>query len=71
MQVFRDFQVFVLSPTPKNENSEVTEILQKHHNTVILECSFKTLEICSNDIKLKMIQPHCGSCSRYLSFKSF
>ena len=71
IQIFRDFRVFVLSPTPKKENSEVKKFLQKHHNTVIWGYSFKTVEICSIDIKLKMIQPHCGSCSRYLSFKSF
>ena len=70
-QIFHDFRVFVFSPTLKNENSEVREIFQKQHNTVIWGCSFKTLEICSNDIKLKIIQPHWGSCSRYLSFKSF
>ena len=29
--IFRDFRVFDLSPIPKNENSEITEILQKHY----------------------------------------
>ena len=29
IKISRDFRVFVLSPIPKNENSEVTEILQK------------------------------------------
>ena len=33
IKIFRDFRVFVLSPTPKNENSEITEILQKRYNT--------------------------------------
>ena len=33
IKIFRDFQVFVLSPIPKNENSEITEVLQKRHNT--------------------------------------
>ena len=35
IKIFCDFRVFVLSPIPKNENSEITEILQKHHNTEI------------------------------------
>ena len=35
IKFFCDFWVFVLSPTPKNENSEITEILQKRHNTII------------------------------------
>ena len=30
-----DFQVFLLSPIPKNENLEIKEILQKRHNTEI------------------------------------
>ena len=33
IKIFRDFQVFVLSPISKNENSEITEILQKDQNT--------------------------------------
>ena len=32
-KIFRDFRVFVFSPIPKNENSEITEILKKVHNT--------------------------------------
>ena len=35
IKIFHDFWVFVLSPIPKNENSEITEILQKRHNTEI------------------------------------
>ena len=35
IKIFRDFQVFVLRPIPKNENSEISEILQKCHGTVI------------------------------------
>ena len=35
IKILRDFRVFVLSPTPKNENSEITEILQKLYNTEI------------------------------------
>ena len=42
IKTFRDFRVFVLSPIPKNENSEITEILQKGHNTEMWECSFKS-----------------------------
>ena len=38
---FRDFRVFILRPIPKNKSSEITEILQKRHNTVIWERSFK------------------------------
>ena len=34
-KIFCDFQVFLMSPIPKNENLEITEILQKHHNTEI------------------------------------
>ena len=41
IKIFRDFQVFVLSLIPKNENSGITEILQKRHNTERGECSFK------------------------------
>ena len=41
IDIFRDLRVFVLSPIPKNENSEITEILQKRHNTEIRECSLK------------------------------
>ena len=41
IKILRDFRVFVLSPTPKNENSEITEILQKLYNTEIVEYSFK------------------------------
>ena len=33
MKIFRDFQVFVLCPIPKNENSEITEIHEKPQNT--------------------------------------
>ena len=33
IKIFRDFRVFVLSPISKNENSEITEILQKDQNT--------------------------------------
>ena len=35
IRTVHDFWVFVLSPIPKNENSEITEILQKRHNTEI------------------------------------
>ena len=39
---FRDFRVFILNPIPKNENREITGILQKGHNTEMWECSFKS-----------------------------
>ena len=29
IRIFRNFRVFTLSPTPKNKNSEITDILQK------------------------------------------
>ena len=35
IKIFRDFRVFVLSPIPKSENSEITEIYQKPRNTEI------------------------------------
>ena len=33
IKIFRDFRIFILRPIHKNENSEITEILQK---TIIL-----------------------------------
>ena len=52
LKIFRDFRVFVLRPIPKNENSEIFEILQKRHNTVIWECRFRNswnaVQITSN-----------------------
>ena len=33
IRIFHDFRVFVLSPILKNKDSEITEILQKGHNT--------------------------------------
>ena len=35
IKIFRDFRVFTFSPIPKNKNSEITEILQKRHETEI------------------------------------
>ena len=32
---FSGFSDFYLSPIPKNENSEITKVLQKRHNTEI------------------------------------
>ena len=32
IKIFRDFRGFIFSPIPKNENLEITEILQKGHN---------------------------------------
>ena len=40
IKIIRDFQDFVLSLTPKNENLEITEILQERFNTEIWECRF-------------------------------
>ena len=41
-KIIRDFRVFVLSPILKNENWEITEILQKDHNTEMWEYSYKS-----------------------------
>ena len=41
LKIIRYFRVFVLRPIPKYENSEITEMLQKCHNTELWECSFK------------------------------
>ena len=38
---FRSFRVFVLSPMPKSENSEITETHQKPRNTEIWLGNFK------------------------------
>ena len=35
IKIFRDFRVFILSPIPKSETSEITEIYQKPQNTEI------------------------------------
>ena len=42
MKLFRGFRVFVLSPILKNEKPEITEVLQKGHNTEMWACSFKS-----------------------------
>ena len=42
IKIFRDFQVFVLSSIPKNENWEIREILQRGHNTEMWKCIFKS-----------------------------
>ena len=72
IKIFRDFRVFVLSPTPKNENSEITEILQKRQNTEMWECSFKSnwnaVQITSNS------KPFCHVANHVLGIlvlKSF
>ena len=41
IKIIHDFQGFLLSLTPKNENLEITEILQECHNTEIWGYSFK------------------------------
>ena len=45
IKIFRDFRVLVLSSIPKNENSEITEILQKGHNTEMWECSWNAVQM--------------------------
>ena len=35
IEIFSDFGVFIISLTAKNENLEITEILQKRRNTEI------------------------------------
>ena len=39
--IFRSFRVFILSPIPKNENSEITETHQKPRNTEMGVRNFK------------------------------
>ena len=39
--IFRSFRVFILSPLPKNENSEITETHQKPRNTEMGVRNFK------------------------------
>ena len=62
-KIFRDFGVLVLSPLPKNENSETTEVLQKPKDTEIWEYNFKNpwnaVNQSQNGFNLKRIQPHC------------
>ena len=55
----KNFCDFILNPIAKNENSEITEIDQKlkilkYWNGI----SKMFLKYCSNNIILKMIQPH-------------
>ena len=45
IKIFRDFWVFILSSIPKNENSEITEILQKGHNTEMWKCSWNAVQM--------------------------
>ena len=45
IKIFCNFHVFVLSPIPENENSEITEILQKRHNTEMWECSWNAVQM--------------------------
>ena len=44
-RIFRDFRVFLLSPIPKNENSEIMEIHQKPQILKDENKISKTLEI--------------------------
>ena len=43
IKIFRDVWVFILSPIPKNENLEITEIHQKPQNTEMWICNFKNV----------------------------
>ena len=45
IKIFCDFQVFVLSPIPKNQNSEIMEILQKGLNTEMWGCSWNAVQM--------------------------
>ena len=70
IKIFREFRVFVLSPTPKNENSEITEILQKRQNTEMWECRFKKHQTQNHSATLLIT--YLGFITfNYLGFKSF
>ena len=43
LMLLRDCRVSVFSPLPKSENSEVRKILQKRHNTLILDPASKAV----------------------------
>ena len=65
--LLRGCRISVFSPLPKNENSKIRKILQKRHNTLILECSFKTstniIQIISKSKWLYHITDHiAGIC---------
>ena len=61
-KLFRDFRISVLSSIPENENWQITEILQKRHNTEIWECSFKnswnTVQVTSDSKLFSHIANH-------------
>ena len=45
VKIVLDFRVFVLSPIPKNENSEITEILQKAITRKYEQVALKTVKM--------------------------
>ena len=58
IKIFRGIRGFVLSPIPKSESSEITEILRNNLNAKIKKCNFKEqLRCSSNHINVSMIQP--------------
>ena len=70
---FSYFRIFSLSLISKYENSEITEILQKHHNTVIWEFSiintWNTVQMASNSKWFCYIANHvAGICLSRSSF---
>lgn len=78
MKIFCDLRVFVLSPKPRNENSEIAEILQKRHGTKIsesLEC-WNATQMTSNSKRfIDITNLVTGSCflelltpSRFIKF---
>ena len=81
--IYLDFLVFILSCIPKKKNSEITEILQKRHNTKIWQCSFENnwddLQIPKMPIWFSLILNQVlGICllrfsnpSRFIKWKSF
>ena len=52
---FRDFRVFVFSPIAKNENSEISEILEKLQNFALnlgaFQSTLKTTKSHQNEIR--------------------
>ena len=73
IEILRDFRVFILSDIPKNENSEITEIVQKSHNTEMWERWFKS------SWNVVQVKPNSKSFSNFatlvagiwVTFKSF
>ena len=65
IKFFCDFRFFVLSPIPKKESSEITEILQKRYNAEIWALSFKnswnSVQTTSNSKSFTHIANHVAS----------